>query len=148
MFSEGDLPDRLYLILAGTVAISKRQEERTNVALATLGKGNFFGEMALVEQSPRSATVSTLEPCEFFIDERDSFMALLSKSPRLVPAVLASMVTKLDSINKQFLSEVLEKQKLYVEMERERQRSLTQIAAVCNDANTIEEAMQIAVNEV
>jgi len=148
VFSEGDPPDKLYLILAGKAAILKRQEDQNKVALATLGKGDFFGEMALVEPVPRSATVSTVEPCEFFVVGRDSFMALLSKSPRLVPAVLASMVSKLDSINKQFLSEVLEKQKVYAAMERERQRSLAQIAAVSNEANTIAEAMQVAVNEV
>ncbi|MGH9782565.1 MAG: EAL domain-containing protein [Terriglobia bacterium] len=147
VFSQGDAPDKLYLILSGSVAVSKEQD-KTAVVLVTLEKGKFFGEMALVEQSLRSATVFTLEPCEFFVVERAAFMALLSQSPRLVPAVLASMVSKLHRINEQFLSEVLEKQKLYVGMERERQRSLTQIAAVCNDANTIAEAMQIAVNEV
>jgi len=148
VFSEGAPPDKLYLILAGKVAILKQPKNGTSVALSTLREGEFFGEMALVQQSPRSATISALEPCEFFAVGRDAFMALLSQSPRLVPAVLASMVSKLDNLNEQFLSEVLEKQKLYVEMERERQRSLTQIAAVCNDANTVEEAMQIAVNEV
>ena len=148
VFSEGDPPDKLYLILTGKVAIWKEQADRSKVALGTLGKGDFFGEMALVEQSPRSASVTTLEPCEFFVLGRDDFMALLSQSPRLVPAVLAGMVSKLDATNEQFLSEVLEKQKLYVQMERERQRSLAQIAAISNEANTIEEAMQVAVKEV
>ena len=148
VFSEGDPPDKLYLILAGRVAISIRQDDRGKVELATLGKGDFFGEMALVEPAPRFASVSTLDPCEFFVLGRDAFMALLSQSPRLVPAVLASMVSKLQNVNEHFLSEVLEKQKLYVQIERERQRSLAQIAAVSNEANTIEEAMQVAVNKV
>ena len=119
VFSEGDPPDKLYLILAGKAAILKRQKDQNKVALATLGRGDFFGEMALVEPIPRFATVATLEPCEFFVLGRDDFMALLSQSPRLVPAVLAGMVSKLDNTNEQFLSEVLEKQKLYVQMERE-----------------------------
>lgn len=148
VFSEGDPPEKLYLILEGKVRISKKNEAGEELTLATLAKGDFFGEMALVDGAPRSATVSTVEPCEFFILSRVAFIQLLSQSPRLIPGLFASIVSKLRSVNEHFLLEVVEKQRLHVEMERERQRSLARIGAICNEANTIEQAMQVAVDEI
>ena len=148
VFAEGDPPDKLYLVLEGKVRVSKKNEAGDVLALATLKKGDFFGEMALVDGAPRSATVSTVEDCEFFVLGRDAFIGLLSQSPRLIPGLLASIVSKLRSINEQFLVEVVEKQRLHLEVEKERQKLLAQIAAVSNEATTIEEAMQVAVNQV
>src|SRR3972149_5317282 len=67
VFSEGDVPDRLYLILTGSVEVYKNLPNGQKAALATLGSGDFFGEMALIDGTPRSASVQALAPCEFFV---------------------------------------------------------------------------------
>ena len=148
LFAEGDPPDKLYLILEGKVKISKRNEEGDELDLASLTKGDFFGEMALVDGASRSATVRSAEPCEFFILSRDAFIGLLSQAPRLIPGLFASIVGKLRSVNENFILEVVERQKLHLEMEKERQRSLAQIGAICNEATNTEEAMQLAVDQI
>jgi len=148
IFAEGDPPDNLYLILSGKVRISKKDAKGEELTLAQLVKGDFFGEMALMDGAPRSASATTTEPCEFLVVSRKAVSELLDRSPRLIPGLFGSIVGKLRSLNENFLTEVVEKQRLTLEMERERHRSIAQIAAISNEAFSIEEAMKIAVNQV
>lgn len=137
VFREGDMPNSLFLILSGKVRIHKRQKEGREIQLAILDRGHFFGEMALFDGAPRSATVSTLEPCEFFVLDRENFFALLPQSPVLFREVMAGISGKLRAGNEQFFWEVLEKQRLRAEMEKERHRSLAQmVAGVAHEINT------------
>ena len=62
LFREGDHGDRLYVLIAGQVHIQKRRDGNREV-LATLGIGECFGEMALVDQEPRSADAIAASPC-------------------------------------------------------------------------------------
>ena len=62
LFREGDHGDRLYVLIAGQVHISKRKDN-TKEVLATLGVGECFGEMALVDQEPRSADAVSATDC-------------------------------------------------------------------------------------
>ena len=148
VFSEGDAPNCLYLILAGSVTVQKRTANGQEVGLVTLQAGDFFGEMALVDGELRSATVRTLEACELYTITRDKFTEMLSQSPQIIPAVFAGMVGKIRTFNGQFLLELCEKQKLREEVARERYRSIASIAAAANDATTIDEAMQIVVDQI
>ena len=137
VFREGDPADALYVILDGQVKVYKSDAERNEVLLSTLAKGDFFGEMALFDGAPRSATVSTLVPCEFFVLGRTEFVTLLGKSPRLISELLAAMSSKIRGVNEIFFLEVLEKQTLRAEMERERHRALAQmVAGVAHEVNT------------
>ena len=60
IFREGDLGDSLYIILDGEVEITRDAPGQSDVPLARLGRGECFGEMGLVRQMPRSATVRTV----------------------------------------------------------------------------------------
>ena len=148
VFGEADPPDRMYLILAGSVEIRKAVAPGKTILLKTLGAGDFFGEMALIDGAPRSASAQTLAHCDLFVITRDKFTELLSQCPRLIPSVCASIVSKLRTVNEQFLLEVCEKQKLQAEIIQERYRSISQIAAAANEASTIQQAMQIVVDEL
>src|SRR3989338_426816 len=148
VFGEADPPDRMYLILAGSVEIRKAVAPGKTILLKTLGAGDFFGEMALIDGAPRSASAQTLAHCDMFVITRDKFTELLSQCPRLIPSVCASIVSKLRTVNEQFLLEVCEKQKLQAEIIQERYRSISQIAAAANEASTIQQAMQIVVDEL
>lgn len=74
LFSEGDLADKVYLILRGKVEVFKKDEKENEVKLAEFGRGNFFGEMSLFESGVRSAAVRALEDCEFYIVDGNQFL--------------------------------------------------------------------------
>jgi signal transduction histidine kinase len=137
VFSEGDGPDNLYVILDGRVKVYRQGADGGEVVLGTLAKGDCFGEMALFDQAPRSASVVALDRCEFFVLGRTAFLDLLSQSPRLISEALAGISGKVRATNEKLLLEIVEKQALRVAMERERYRSLAQmVAGVAHEINT------------
>src|SRR5438034_937753 len=70
VFAEGAEADGLYVILAGTVRIYGKDDRGDEAEFATLARGDYFGELALLDGKPRSATVACLEPCTlFFLDK-------------------------------------------------------------------------------
>jgi len=71
IINEGDSSDSLYFILSGRVKVFLNDDEGKEVILNTQGTGDYFGEMALLDSGPRSASVKTLE---------DSKMAVISKT--------------------------------------------------------------------
>jgi serine/threonine protein phosphatase PrpC len=80
---EGDRSDHLYVIVEGGVSV-----EREGAKLATLGPGSHFGEMALLNQRPRSATVVSTEPTRLLCLERTSFHALMGHEPSIATKFL------------------------------------------------------------
>ena len=62
VFREGDASDGLYLILSGSVQVYKPNGDGTEVNLLTVGVSEYFGELALIDGGPRSASVESLEP--------------------------------------------------------------------------------------
>ena len=62
LFKEGDTGEEAYLIKSGQIKISKQDGENGFKTLATVGKGNIVGEMALIDGTPRAATAICAEP--------------------------------------------------------------------------------------
>ncbi|MBI4460303.1 MAG: PAS domain S-box protein [Acidobacteria bacterium] len=120
MFLQGAPPDYVYVILSGRVRVYRQYDDGGKVEIAVLGNGDLFGEMALLDGEPRSASISTLEPCEFFVLGRDDFIRFLAEFPPLSPGLIASMTGRIRSSNEKFFLEVLEKQAIRLEMERKR----------------------------
>ncbi len=71
--SEGEPSQSLYLMLAGRAKVQRSDAEGKEVILAVIGPGEFFGEMSLIDEAPRSASVITVEPCDFIAIQKDSF---------------------------------------------------------------------------
>jgi signal transduction histidine kinase len=137
VFAEGDEADGLYVVLEGKVRIYRRDEVGSEVEFATQGAGDFFGEMALLDGKPRSATVACVEPCTFFILGRDEFVALLARSTRLLIEVLTVLSSRVRHIDQQYMWEMLRKERMRAEMESARQRSLAlMVAGVAHEINT------------
>ena len=82
IFSEGDKADGLYMIRRGSVTISRLMAGK-EVALAYVSAGNYFGEMALVSNMPRSATVRAAAPTEAILLEAERFKAVMQRNPSI-----------------------------------------------------------------
>ena len=95
IFYEGDVPDGLYLVMRGRVKISLMDENAREITLSTLKGGSFFGEMALFDESPRSADVETLEETDFLILTKSYFLKMIEKSPSIARNILKEMSGRL-----------------------------------------------------
>jgi CRP-like cAMP-binding protein len=95
VFQHGDVGDKLYLILEGKVRISRDLPGLGEEALAILGPGQIFGEMALLDESPRSADARAHERCRVLTIPKDGFDDLLFMDKELAYEVLWTMVRML-----------------------------------------------------
>ncbi|MCX7163260.1 MAG: Crp/Fnr family transcriptional regulator [Betaproteobacteria bacterium] len=97
IFREGDPGDVMYVVHDGLVEIHK-EGEADDIAYTALGKGEFFGEMALVDQSPRfaSATAGSQGARVLAIDS-GHFVYLVSQQPAFALIVLQVMASRLRS---------------------------------------------------
>jgi len=77
VFREGEIGDKLYLILEGKVRISRNLAGMGEEALAVLGPGEAFGEMSLIDDVPRSADAVVHEDCRLLVITREAFEDLL-----------------------------------------------------------------------
>jgi CRP-like cAMP-binding protein len=77
---QGDSWDSFYVILSGKVSVKVRKGGRTK-PLGKLGKGEFFGEMALLTQQPRNATITSEEISELMVLKKAEFDNILMKHP-------------------------------------------------------------------
>lgn len=80
IFKKGDPGDALYIVCEGTVSVMIK-EGLFKKDSASLGPGDFFGEMALLENKPRSATVMTEKGAKIFILLADDFKSVLAHNP-------------------------------------------------------------------
>jgi CRP/FNR family transcriptional regulator, cyclic AMP receptor protein len=95
---EGERGDTAYLIQSGQVQIYTGKQGR-RVKLATLGPGQIFGEMALLFDEERTATVEALDPCTFVIITRDILKKKVDKSDPTVRAILPMLMTRIVQTN-------------------------------------------------
>lgn len=92
LFSHGDPGDKLYVLMSGKVRISREVSGMGEEALAVLGPGQIFGEMALLDEAPRSADAVVHESCDLLAIPRDAFDDLLFLNKDLAYEVLWSIV--------------------------------------------------------
>jgi CRP-like cAMP-binding protein len=98
IFRQGEPGDKMYIVQTGLVEISRDRDGKPLV-LANLETGDFFGEMALVDNSPRSATARAASDCHLFELERESFVERVSKSPDIALHVLRTLCGRLVDTN-------------------------------------------------
>jgi len=92
---EGDPTDSLYIIIAGRLKVMMSDTEGKEVILAMLGPGEYFGEMGLIDDSPRSATVMAVEPCELIVVTKREFKKILSENFDMAETVMRGLVRRL-----------------------------------------------------
>lgn len=84
IFSEGDEPDSLYAVLKGKIWILLNNIHGKELVLTIHEEGDYFGEMALIDDSPRSATAMTKDDVELLLLQGKEFKNLLAAKPNMV----------------------------------------------------------------
>jgi CRP/FNR family transcriptional regulator, cyclic AMP receptor protein len=95
LFHQGDPGDALFIVTSGAVKILLPSEEGDEAILATVRPGAFFGELALLDGAPRSATAVAMEPTETLVLPRDRFRLLIDTEPATRDALLAALAGEL-----------------------------------------------------
>ena len=96
IFHQGDPGDSLYIVESGSVKIELPSPEGEEVAIiATLGRGEFFGELALLDGAPHSATAVAIEPTRALVLRREAFESLIETQPGLRRALFAALAAEL-----------------------------------------------------
>ena len=99
IFHGGDAADAVYVIGSGKVKVVTTSTEGKEFILTVLGAGQVFGEMALVEEAPRSASVVTLTAAGLLAIKREDFHHLLNTSPGISRSLLAILSRRLRRAN-------------------------------------------------
>jgi CRP-like cAMP-binding protein len=100
LFREGDEGNDMYVIQSGKVEISRTigDQERT---LAVLPPGEFFGEMAIINDRPRSATARVREAAKLLVIDRGTFEAMLRGKTEIAVRMIKTMASRLERANQQ-----------------------------------------------
>jgi len=89
-----------FVIASGKVHVTVSTAEGKQTILATLHKGDFFGEMSIIDGEPRSASVIAAEECELFMLYRRTLLEILKKYPTIATQMLVTMSGRLRRSNK------------------------------------------------
>jgi len=91
----GDATDSLYIVLSGRLKVMMSASDGKEVILSILGPGEFFGEMGLIDDEPRSASVVTIEPCELLAIAKRDVKECLLENTDMAMAVRRGLVRRL-----------------------------------------------------
>jgi signal transduction histidine kinase len=92
---EDHIEDRFYMILEGEVEVSKNINNREERLLQTLGPGDFFGEMALIHNAPRAATVTAKSDLTTLELDKNAFNRVLQNSSSMAMAMVSEISNRL-----------------------------------------------------
>ncbi len=118
LFEKGDLDYALYLVVDGKVKVHIGDH-----VFAFFGKNNYFGEYSLLDSTPRSASVTAVEPTELLRFDQHSFFSLIDKRPEITRAMLKGLILRLRDYNKleaELTEKNIEIEKQKAELEKQR----------------------------
>ncbi|MFC1664243.1 Crp/Fnr family transcriptional regulator [Pseudomonadota bacterium] len=99
LLHEGEQPDALYIVVTGKVKIYVGDVDGKELVLSILGPGGFFGEMAIIDGSPRSATVMSVEESTVVTIGKQDFLKCLREIPDLAFNLLVSFARRIRNVN-------------------------------------------------
>ena len=135
--AEGEKGNELYIIQEGLVKIAKISNNR-EVVLAILQKGDIVGEMALLEDQPRTATAEVIENCKVMAVNRENFEGLIKRSPDVVTRLTSLMAERIWIMYKQIANSMISNplsrvyDSLLIQLVRERVSLETSYPYQCN----------------
>jgi signal transduction histidine kinase len=112
IFEEGDPGDGLYLIADGTVQITCLLGHEERRVLSRLTKGDFFGEMAVLDDKPRSATATAETDVHLHFIAREDLLRVLAESPSLAVGLMREFSQRMREFNHQYTKELLQAERL------------------------------------
>lgn len=92
---EGDQSDSLYVVLSGKVKVFLSDEEGKEVTLNMQGEGEYFGELALLDEAPRSASVMTAEATKLAVISKKSFDECMKNNPEIAVKIMRGLARRL-----------------------------------------------------
>lgn len=100
IFKEGDIGEEMFIIQSGQIKITKRtaEEEKT---LVILSEGDFFGEMAVIDREPRSASAVAISETKCIVLNQEVFESTMQNNIHIVKKILRNMSARLRDANKQ-----------------------------------------------
>jgi CRP/FNR family cyclic AMP-dependent transcriptional regulator len=99
LMHQGDTPNALYVVLGGRVRVLVTGADGRELVLDTLGPGEYFGELALIDGEPRSATVVAADDTELGVISKTDFTAVLGSSPETAISLLRGLSQRVRELN-------------------------------------------------
>jgi len=100
IFQEGEVGETMYIIQEGEVRIHKRVRDR-ETTLAVLKAGDFFGEMAIIDREPRSASATAATDAKIIVLSKDIFESQIKTNPKIIMSILKKMSERLRQADRQ-----------------------------------------------
>jgi len=101
ILATGDPTDSLYILISGRIKVFMSDLDGKEVILSILGPNEFFGEMGLIDNNPRSANVVALEPCELVCISEPDFKRCLADNFNMAMTVMRGLVKRLREADNQ-----------------------------------------------
>lgn len=96
--NEGDEGNALFVIQAGSVKTYLSDDKGKEVVLSTQGSGEYFGDLALFDDTPRSASVAALEPCKLMVISKNLLREALAEKPEIAFVLLKGLAIRVRSL--------------------------------------------------
>jgi uncharacterized membrane protein len=100
LFRAGDVGDSMYLIESGRVRISITDDDQKEIVLAELARGDFFGEMAIIDGKKRSAGAVVVEDARLAVLSRENFLGFINDNPAVALEMLSATFSRLRTTDK------------------------------------------------
>lgn len=98
--TQGELASELFAVARGRLKVSSSNVDGRDTVLGIMAEGEVFGEIALLDGGPRSATCSTVEPCELLVISRAQFFELLESTPGIAVKLLLELTRRLRRLSR------------------------------------------------
>lgn len=99
LFYKSDPGKQFYVIAEGRVQLSTVSAEAKELVIGILGEGEIFGELSMLDGKQRTATATTMEPCELIVVERRDFLPFLEMQPEVAIKLLSILALRLRMID-------------------------------------------------
>lgn len=98
LFREGEPGDQMFVLQSGRVCLTRNGYKGVEV-IATVGPGEFFGEMAIINNRRRSATAEVIEPAKLLVLDAQTFETMLAKNAEIAVRMILQLASRLDEAN-------------------------------------------------
>jgi len=100
IINDSDTADSMYIIASGRVKVYCAERNGKEYVVNTLGRGDYFGELALLDDNLRSASVRTIEQSSFLVLYREAFSGLVKDHPEVARALMHSLIQRVRQLTR------------------------------------------------